>query len=128
MILPNAYNIFARIGEVTYISASAGAGTSGNPSGSLEEAVKYFARSVELSEWYLRGWYGLKFVTGKILREPPAGGDIRKMEALNELATEKLFQIVTKFERNEEGWVGFDEAEVRVAKELIGQDENTTAR
>jgi hypothetical protein len=126
LILPNAYNIFARIGEVTYISASAN--TSGNHLGSLEEAVKYFARSVELSEWYLRGWYGLKFVTGKILRGKSADGSTSKMEALNELATEKLVQIVTRFERNEEGWTGFDEAEVRAAKDLVSNDENTTAR
>ncbi|CAZ79827.1 unnamed protein product [Tuber melanosporum] len=127
LILPNAYNIFARIGEVTYISASAGASGT-NQTEAFEEAIKYFARSVELSEWYLRGWYGLKLVTGKFIQAKPSDGTLRKMESLNQLATEKLLQIVGRFRRNEKGWMGFDEAEILAAKNLIDRDEQKFSR
>lgn len=86
------------------------------------ESMKHFARSVELCEWYLRGWYGLKLVTGKILEGKgveKAGVERKKVEALNEVATKKLVEIVGKSRRREKGWEGFDEAEVEAARVLV---------
>lgn len=112
---------------MTYISASVGA-SNADQIEAFEEAIKYFARSVELSEWYLRGWYGLKLVTGKLIQAKPSDGTLGKMESLNQLATEKLVQIVSKFRRNVKGWTGFDEAEVLAAKDLIDRDEQKFSR
>lgn len=88
----------------------------------LIESMKHFSRSVELCEWYLRGWYGLKLVTRKILESKgvdKAGVERRKIEGLNETATKKLTEIVGNARRKEKGWEGFDEAEVEAARVLI---------
>lgn len=97
----------------------------------LVESMKHFARSVELCEWYLRGWYGLKLVTGRILEQKGserAGVEKRKVEGLNEMATKKLTEIVTKARRGENGWEGFDEAEVEAARVLIDASDAKTVR
>ncbi|KAL7271801.1 Inositol phosphatase SIW14 [Rhizina undulata] len=114
LILPNAYNIFARLGEISYVSGFTNIDT-------LTESMRYFARSVELCEWYLRGWYGLKLVTGKILEHAkcPTGAEKKKIEGLNELATKRLLEIVGKARRKEKGWEGYDEAEVEAAGVLV---------
>lgn len=41
---------------------AAEAGSEGNPQNYLAESLKRFCRSVELSDDYLRGYYGLKRV------------------------------------------------------------------
>ncbi|KAL0632957.1 Inositol phosphatase SIW14 [Maublancomyces gigas] len=124
LILPNAYNIFARLGEVNYVASE-------KKMEGLVESMKHLARSVELCEWYLRGWYGLKLVTGKILEQKGserAGVERRKVEGLNEMATKKLTEIVTKARRRDNGWEGFDEAEVEAARLLIDASDAKTVR
>lgn len=124
LILPNAYNIFARLGEVNYIASE-------KKMEGLVESMKHLARSVELCEWYLRGWYGLKLVTGKILEQKGserAGVERRKVEGLNEMATKKLTEIITKARRRDNGWEGFDEAEVEAARLLIDASDAKTVR
>lgn len=124
LILPNAYNIFARLGEVNYVASE-------KKMEGLVESMKHLARSVELCEWYLRGWYGLKLVTGKILEQKgseKAGVEKRKVEGLNEMATKKLTEIVTKARRRDKGWEGFDEAEVEAARVLIDASDAKTVR
>jgi len=59
LIIPNAYNIHARLGELQYISAE----SSGSELQKLEASVKWFCRSIELCDGYLRGLYGLKLVS-----------------------------------------------------------------
>ena len=116
---PNAYNIHARLGEATYVSA-----TDSDPE-MWSEAARYFCRSVELCEWYLRGWYGLRLVTDRMLATAlsvKAGVMDRKTaEGLNAKATEKLAEIVRRAGSGEEGWQGFDAGEVEAARELIAQ-------
>lgn len=124
LILPNAYNTFARLGEVNYVASE-------KKMEGLVESMKHFARSVELCEWYLRGWYGLKLVTGRILEQKgseKAGVEKRKVEGLNEMATKRLTEIVTKARRREQGWEGFDEAEVEAARVLIDASDAKTVR
>ncbi|KAL8737484.1 MAG: hypothetical protein Q9181_001644 [Wetmoreana brouardii] len=60
---PNAWNIHARLGEVLYISAAA----SQDKIGSLAESVRRFCRSIELCDGYLRGSYGLKLASERLL-------------------------------------------------------------
>lgn len=60
---PNAWNIHARLGEILFISAA----ISHNQIGLLAEAVRRFCRSVELCDGYIRGYYGLKMVSEKLV-------------------------------------------------------------
>lgn len=60
LIMPNAWNMHARLGEVVYLSA--GTATGGDLLKALSESMRRFCRSVELCDDYLRGYYGLKLV------------------------------------------------------------------
>jgi ER membrane protein complex subunit 2 len=56
----------ARLGEVLYMAAKASGAD--NPSQKqLSESLKRFCRSIELCDNYLRGYYGLKMVSGVIM-------------------------------------------------------------
>jgi tetratricopeptide (TPR) repeat protein len=118
LIHPNAYTIHARIGETLYLQSG------GNNPELLADSMRYYCRSVELCEWYLRGWYGLKLVTDRILMSgAKEAGHKKTVEGLNELATSKLLEIVRRRKAGDKGWQGFDEAEVEAARELVSPDE-----
>jgi hypothetical protein len=118
----------------------------------MAEALKRFARSVELCDDYLRGYYGLKLVstydlytdregfltvlqvTSRLLKETtslskPADADDftvpnrATVERLDELATSKLAEIVRRFASQEPQWRGYDEAEIAAARELLSLKE-----
>jgi tetratricopeptide (TPR) repeat protein len=63
LVMPNAWNIHARLAEVIYLSTIA---TSSEKPGELirgiAEAMRRYCRSIELCNSYLRGFYGLKLV------------------------------------------------------------------
>lgn len=63
LVMPNAWNIHARLGEVIYLSTIA---SSSDKPGELlrgfAEAMRRYCRSIELCNSYLRGYYGLKLV------------------------------------------------------------------
>lgn len=61
LVMPNAWNMHAKLGEVVFISAGAVAG--GDLLKALSESMRRFCRSVELCDDYLRGYYGLKLVS-----------------------------------------------------------------
>jgi tetratricopeptide (TPR) repeat protein len=118
LIHPNAYNIHARLGETAYIGA-------GNDEEALTEAVRYFCRSVELCEWYVRGWYGLRLVTDKILSTATNGKgsmDRKTVEGLNAKATGRLAEILRRASSGEKGWQGFDGGELEAVRELIAEE------
>lgn len=50
------------------------------------------------------------------------------IEKLNELATEKLSEIVRRYSAKERQWTGYDQAEIAAARELLAQDAPQTAR
>jgi ER membrane protein complex subunit 2 len=54
--------------------------------------------------------------------------DIKTVERLNETATAKLAEIVRKSASREDGWEGYDRAEVIAAKELINRDAKPITR
>ncbi|KAI4244503.1 MAG: hypothetical protein L6R40_002970 [Gallowayella cf. fulva] len=60
---PNAWNIHARLGEILYISAA----SSQDQINTLAESVRRFCRSIELCDGYLRGSYGLKLASEKLM-------------------------------------------------------------
>lgn len=57
------------MGELLYLSASAtttgSAGNAGSAEALLVDAMRRFARSIELCDNYLRGLYGLKIVSSR---------------------------------------------------------------
>ncbi|KAH6672852.1 putative TPR repeat protein oca3 [Halenospora varia] len=105
LVTPNAWNIHARLGEVLYVAASA---SEGGAERHLSESMRRFCRSIELCDDYLRGYYGLKITTTRLLttlspnsRQSKAdtglpSPDIKNVERLNELATAKLSEIVRR--------------------------------
>jgi tetratricopeptide (TPR) repeat protein len=135
LITPFAWNIHARLGEVSYMSATA---TDSSADKNLAEALRRFCRSIELCDDYLRGYYGLKLTTSRLLskqaqhstqvsRQSRADAglpapDLKTVERLSELATAKLSEIVRRSAAGEAGWAGYDQAEVIAAKALLDGD------
>jgi ER membrane protein complex subunit 2 len=100
-------------------------------------ALRHFARSVELNESYLRGYYGLKLVAQQLIpllpETPPTSKrntdeddvpppKLQAVKKLEELATGKLAEIVRKYKSGSKKWAAFDEAEVIAARELLDRE------
>lgn len=91
LILPFAYNIFARIGEIEHVIFKRDGDVE-----SLVSSLKHFLRSVELSANYIRGWSGV-YITSKELNEL----DVKKLKnvkinhtRLREVSAKKLKDII----------------------------------
>ncbi|KAK4228272.1 TPR repeat protein oca3 [Podospora fimiseda] len=136
VLAPNAWNVHARLGELQYMAATASGADGGSYQKHLAEALKRFSRSIELCDDYLRGYYGLKLVTGTILKDSgkPAKltdegdfvlPDTKTIERLNELATAKLAEIVRHSTAQDRGWRGYSAAEVAAARELLSEDSSS---
>ncbi|PBP20901.1 tetratricopeptide repeat domain-containing protein [Diplocarpon rosae] len=131
LITPFAWNIHARLGEVQYMAAVAGEVGSDKY---LAEAFRRFCRSIELCDDYLRGYYGLKLTTTRLLANQSAVSrqakadsglpppDLKTVERLNEIATAKLSEIVRRSVGGEAEWGGFDEAELIATKALLDSE------
>ncbi|KAK1069749.1 Inositol phosphatase SIW14 [Friedmanniomyces endolithicus] len=137
LVMPNAWNMHARLGEVVHMSAQKMEG--GDQMKALAESMRRFCRSIELCDGYLRGYYGLRVTTGTLLEalqstkkgqttaSDPLAGDlappsVATVKKLNELATAKLAEIVRRGTAGEKGWDGYSEAELKAAKDLIDRD------
>ncbi|KXL48793.1 hypothetical protein M433DRAFT_75985 [Acidomyces richmondensis BFW] len=136
LIMPNAWNMQARLAEILFVTANRAEIGSGDQLKMLSDSMRRFCRSVELCDDYLRGYYGLKVTTGRLLEalstskkgQPsnvdPVAGDLApptvpNVKKLNELATAKLAEIVRKSTAKEKGWDGYDEAELKAAQDLL---------
>lgn len=141
LIAPNAWNMHARLGEAIFMSATATASNNpGELARGLSEAMRRFCRSIELCNNYLRGYYGLKLTTKRLVEALPQASKwkerdnaeaiysdlplpfIETVQRLEVLATEKLSEIVHKGTKGEKGWEGYDEAELIAARELLDRD------
>ncbi|KAK0318170.1 Inositol phosphatase SIW14 [Friedmanniomyces endolithicus] len=137
LVMPNAWNMHARLGEVVYMSAQKMEG--GDQMKALAESMRRFCRSIELCDGYLRGFYGLRVTTGTLLEtlqgakkgqpttSDPLAGDlappsVATVKKLNAVATAKLAEIVRRGTAGEKGWDGYSEAELKAAKDLIDRD------
>lgn len=123
IITPNAWNLHARLGELEYL-----AGTSASDNSvaqkHLAQAVRRFSRSIELCDDYLRGFYGLKLASDKLLglySTARANADVAigadKLQKLNRLATSKLDALVK--DRTGRRSPAGHEAEVIAAQQLL---------
>ena len=147
VVIPNAWNMHARLGEVLFLAAGKLEGA--EKVKVLSESMRRFCRSVELCVGYLRGYYGMKMVwtrrillrvytfanvlqtTSRLLEVLPntkkstdsTGGlappSIQTVEDLHELATSKLAEILRRSTSREKGWDGYSVAEVIAVKELL---------
>ncbi|KAG5960385.1 hypothetical protein E4U57_000170 [Claviceps arundinis] len=134
VLSPNAWNMHARLGEVSLMAATSG------PEGSPKhyaEAVKRFCRSIELCDDYLRGYYGLKLATDKLLSAMPKSKKELEgfplpsqatTEKLNQLATEKLSEIVRRSKAQEKLWQRYDAGEITAAEDLLASSSATIVR
>ncbi|KAL8839273.1 MAG: hypothetical protein Q9176_004604 [Flavoplaca citrina] len=104
---PNAWNVQARLGEVLYTSAPAAQ----DQLGALTESVRRFCRSIELCDGYVRGYYGLKLASDKLLEGLGSSNkavnqishsrnhglaipSVEVLQKLSESATSRLAEIV----------------------------------
>ncbi|KAK5104614.1 Inositol phosphatase SIW14 [Lithohypha guttulata] len=125
LIVPNAWNLHARLGELNYLASQSGQeGASANEK-HLTEAVRRFARSVELCQDYLRGLYGLKIATDKLSTSQPArtaeaiSSDV--VQQLNNMAATKLKHIIKQDSAHA---VGPKKAEIIAAQALLDQSKS----
>ncbi|KAL5333581.1 hypothetical protein BJX70DRAFT_380634 [Aspergillus crustosus] len=65
LIVPHAWNVHARLGEIQYIYANSLEGEGQHRQ--LHSAIRQFCRSVELCDDYSRGFYGLALATHRSL-------------------------------------------------------------
>jgi len=124
-----------------YISASSSPDESVSTK-RLSESMRRFCRSVELCDDYLRGYYGLKVTTKRLLDvlqkstktvaptseieiPPPSTATAQR---LHELATSKLAEAVRRSTAGERGWDGYDQAEIIAARELLDRDMSDVQR
>ncbi|KAL2160595.1 hypothetical protein VTH06DRAFT_1283 [Thermothelomyces fergusii] len=139
VLAPNAWNIHARLGELQYMAATAPGVANGSYQKYMAEAIKRFSRSIELCDDYLRGYYGLKLVTKKLLgdggkpaKQTDEGDfslpDTNTIQRLNELATAKLAEITRRSTANDRGWRGYSEAEIAAARELLADEAASAER
>lgn len=139
VLAPNAWNIHARLGELQYMAATAPGVANGLYQKYMAEAIKRFSRSIELCDDYLRGYYGLKLVSRRLLSDGAKAArqtddsefalpDTNTIERLNELATAKLSEIVRHSAASDRDWRGYSEAEIAAARELLADDASAIKR
>lgn len=125
LVTPYAWNIHARLGEVLYISGSL---AKIGMEKLMIDSLQRFCRSIELCDNYLRGYYGLKIVTDRLLALQDLGNpnselglsfSSQKLKNLNEVAVTKLSEIIRRSARNELGWQGYEMTELIAAKEVL---------
>ncbi|KAF2671413.1 tetratricopeptide repeat domain-containing protein [Microthyrium microscopicum] len=136
IVQPNAWNMHAKIGEILYASVDSSTTNALELARIYSESMRRFLRSIELCENYLRGYYGLHLTAQKLVKLIPdaskastkddAYNDVAlptegTVQALNEMAVDKLGEIVRKGSAKEQGWDGYDTAELQAARELLDQ-------
>ncbi|KAG8623771.1 hypothetical protein KVT40_008747 [Elsinoe batatas] len=136
LVMANAWNVHARLGEIEWLWAQS-VEANGEKTRLVSQSLRRYCRAIELCDDYLRGYYGLKLTSGKLLELLPktqksSGGfdvpgdlappPIPAVESLNELATSKLGEMVRRGAAKEAGWDGYDEAELIAARELLDRD------
>ncbi|KAF1815969.1 hypothetical protein P152DRAFT_411307 [Eremomyces bilateralis CBS 781.70] len=142
LIVPNAWNMHARLGEVLFLSAESNSNARDAALKDLSNSLKRFCRSIELCDNYLRAFYGLKMVSSKLISllevetktvsKDKTGElsvpDKATVESLNELATSKLVEILRKGSSGEHGWDGYEDAELVAIQALLDQTSQKVER
>ncbi|KAL2834530.1 hypothetical protein BDW59DRAFT_138024 [Aspergillus cavernicola] len=123
LIVPHAWNVHARLGEILYIYAR----SLDNDSmyRTLQSSIRHFCRSIELCDDYLRGFYGLALATThfsvKKVPEMASGGDLPNdaLSRLHTLARKKLADTLTTQYSLEPHLREYEENELSAVKEML---------
>ncbi|KAJ2979003.1 hypothetical protein NQ176_g3505 [Zarea fungicola] len=136
VLQPNSWITQARLGEVCLMAASAS--TEGSELHNVVEALKRFSRSIELCDDFLRGYYGLKLASDKLLEGANKGKrqqeegflvpDTNLVQNLNQLAMTKLSEIVRRYGSQEKLWQGYDVDEIAAARQLLSRTSTQVIR
>ncbi|EHY51919.1 Inositol phosphatase SIW14 [Exophiala dermatitidis] len=128
IITPNAWNLHARLGELEYLAATSTT-DNGEVQKRLTQAIRRFSRSIELCDDYLRGFYGLKLATERLLEassSAKANAEVaitpEKLQKLSRLATSRLEAIVN--DRSTRRPLGGTDAEVIAAQQLLNKSKS----
>ncbi|KAL4771675.1 hypothetical protein BDW60DRAFT_188903 [Aspergillus nidulans var. acristatus] len=124
LIVPHAWNVHARLGEILYVYANSL--DNEDMRRQLRYSIQHFCRSIELCEDYLRGFYGLALAASRILFEetPEATSGYPKFwqesfRRLQALAIEKLSAILTRQYSLAPHLRDYEENELAAVKELL---------
>jgi len=129
LIVPYAWNLHARLGELEYMTSLSEKDTIERHQQSLLHAVQRFGRSIELCDDYLRGYYGLKLASEKLLQvigttkghqNLPISSDT--LQRLSRLATAKLTEIVKARSSTS---ATLEQSEIVAAQELLNTRSTT---
>lgn len=124
LIVPHAWNVHARVGEILYIYADPLEDEA--MCRQLHSAIRHFCRSVELCDGYLRGFYGLALAIARlsvaklpetISKDPPLGRE--SLRRLHDLATQKLEDILTTQCSLEPRLREYEDHELAAVKDLL---------
>lgn len=122
LIAPNAWNLHARLGELNYMASQSPQDGTTTTQKYLTEAVHRFARSVELCQDYIRGYYGLKLATDKLINATASKDSdalpVETVQRLNRLSVTKLTQII---KQNMSQTSGPRKAELIAAQALLDE-------
>ena len=118
IIMPFAWNIHARLGEVAYITACSNENSAASQQ-LLVDSVQRLSRSIELCNEYVRGYYGLYLASSKLLEvvtssKKPEGGAISQ-QTLSRLQERSLSMLKSLVQKR----AGQPEADVIAARALI---------
>lgn len=99
LVVPFAYNVFARIGEIEHAIFKRD-----NEVDSLVSSIKHFLRSVELSANYVRSWSGIYITSNEFNKlEPKKLKNVKvEYEKLKKLSGKKLKEIINTKGTNSE--------------------------
>ncbi|KAL4811572.1 hypothetical protein BDV18DRAFT_11562 [Aspergillus unguis] len=92
LIVPHAWNIHARMGEILYVHASSL--ENDDMTQQLQSSTRYFCRSLELCDNYLRGFYGLALATSRLKQAHLDRPEKEAYMHLHGLAKDKLKGIL----------------------------------
>ncbi|PYH47282.1 uncharacterized protein BP01DRAFT_355077 [Aspergillus saccharolyticus JOP 1030-1] len=127
LIVPNAWNVHSRLGEVFYSCSSSS--DAGNACHLLRRSIQYFCRSIELCGDYLRGLYGLFMATLLLLEKMSEESTMTAkftttgtLEALNTYARRRLEGIVARRSSDHSSWE-HNQAELIAVKELLDRSD-----
>ena len=123
---PNAWNIHAQLGEFELLTASSDSEPIESRRRLLSNAIRRFARSVELCDDYLRGYYGLLSATRKFLEigenTKNSNSDLStdSVRRLQEMTTRKLKAMVAQWTKDPDR--ARDNSEIIAARQLVDGD------
>ena len=120
---PNAWNIHAQLGEFELLTASMDGESVDSRRRLLSNAIRRLARSVELCDDYLRGYYGLLLATRKFLEigenTKNSNSDVPTdwVRRLQEMSTRKLKAMVAQWTKNPDR--AGDNSEIIAVRQLV---------